>query len=712
MGLLRERHASASRPVPRTTRSALLLMVVIALVLVWGALLAGWALFESRHAAEMQIEQSSANVAAVAEDDVERVIGLYDLSLQGVVDDLHLPGIANLSDAVRQQLLFDHAASARYLGAIRLLDANGRVTLASQDVPAPAQGFADTEFFRQQRDHPNLGLHVGLPFQDAATGGWSMPISRRIDGPDGSFAGVIFGTLDLDYFKALFARVDTGRSGAIALFRDDGRLLYRTPFDPALLGRPIGLRRLGTARSGTFTAPSEIDGVERFYAYRRVADLPLILRVGVASDVMYVEWTQKALAIGLGTLSLGLAVGLLAWALLRELRLRARAERTALESERRYRLLTEQSFDMIVCFDPRTQDRNYVSPACRRLYGYEPDEAMRMSATEIIHPDDQAGVRDALQRLEWSSGHTPILYRGRRKDGTFIWVEASLTRSTNPDTGAVEVVSVVRDASERIRYEAALREAKETADAASSSKSRFLATVSHEVRTPLNAIIGFTEIMQGEVLGPLGNDKYRSYIADIHAGSTHLLQLINEILDLAKAEAGKLELDEEVIDLGEVIGSVVRLSRAPIEKAGLTATIDLSPDLPRLRADERKTRQILFNLLGNAVKFTPPGGRVTLTARQDAAGDVAVTVADTGIGMAPDDLKRAVEPFVQIDNELSRNHQGTGLGLPTVKALIEAHGGRFELKSAVGVGTECTIVFPPGRVVQTSAAARAPQPAA
>ncbi len=297
-----------------------------------------------------------------------------------------------------------------------------------------------------------------------------------------------------------------------------------------------------------------------------------------------------------------------------ESRRRGRAEREALESERRFRQLAESSFDMIVRFEPRTQQRTYISPAVRRLYGYEPDEAMKLSADEIIHPEDLPNVREALHRLEHAD-HEPITYRGRRKDGSYIWVEASLTRSTNPETGTPEVVSVVRDVSEHVRYEAALRQAKEQADAASRAKSEFLGTMSHELRTPLNAIIGFTEIMKEGVMGPLDNPHYRSYIADIHFSSTHLLNLINEILDVTKAEAGKLEVQEQVFDLRDVIEAVVRISGPPIDKAGVTVGIDLPPDLPRLQADEGKTRQVFFNLVSNAVKFTPAGGRIEISAR-------------------------------------------------------------------------------------------------
>jgi signal transduction histidine kinase len=255
----------------------------------------------------------------------------------------------------------------------------------------------------------------------------------------------------------------------------------------------------------------------------------------------------------------------------------------------------------------------------------------------------------------------------------------------------------------RAAYEA-LRLAKEEAEAASRAKSGFLATMSHELRTPLNAIIGFSEMMLREVLGRLGNEQYRSYVADIHASGTHLLQIINDILDLSKAESGKLELHEDVFDLHEMIRAVAQLTCARIGEAGLSHATHLPGDLPLLRGDERKTKQVLLNLVTNAVKFTPPGGHIEIAGRFDPATGLALTVSDTGIGIAEEDLDRVLEPFVQVDSSLSRQHQGTGLGLPLVKAIMELHGGSVVMQSEVGVGTRVTVTFPPERAVAAHAA--------
>jgi signal transduction histidine kinase len=257
-------------------------------------------------------------------------------------------------------------------------------------------------------------------------------------------------------------------------------------------------------------------------------------------------------------------------------------------------------------------------------------------------------------------------------------------------------VELLRD--RETAYEA-LRLAKEEAEAANQAKSGFLATMSHELRTPLNAIIGFSEMMLREVLGSLGNEQYRTYVGDIHASGTHLLQIINDILDLSKAEAGKIDLTEEIFDLREVMRSVTQLTTGRIAEAGLTQSVELPSDLPPLRADERKTKQVLLNLITNAVKFTPPGGCISVLARYECDSGLIVTVSDNGIGIPGGDIERVLKPFEQVDSSLSRQHQGTGLGLPLVKAIMEIHGGHLQLKSELGVGTEVTVTFPPERIV-------------
>jgi signal transduction histidine kinase len=247
-----------------------------------------------------------------------------------------------------------------------------------------------------------------------------------------------------------------------------------------------------------------------------------------------------------------------------------------------------------------------------------------------------------------------------------------------------------------------LRAAKEKAEFADRTKAEFLANMSHELRTPLNAIIGFAEVMGQALMGPL-DAKYRDYASEIHGAGRHLLDIINDILDLSKIEAGRLELREETLELREVVAACRRVVSPRAETAGVTLSFDLRPGLPLVRADELRLKQIVLNVLTNAVKFTPAGGTVSLSAAADAAGGVVIAIRDTGIGMKPEDIAVALEPFRQIDSQLSRRYEGTGLGLPLVKRLSELHGGRLDIESAPGQGTTVSISLPAERVLGVAA---------
>ncbi len=254
------------------------------------------------------------------------------------------------------------------------------------------------------------------------------------------------------------------------------------------------------------------------------------------------------------------------------------------------------------------------------------------------------------------------------------------------------------------RRENELRQARDLADQASRVKSEFLANVSHELRTPLNAINGFSEVMRLEMYGPIGNRRYRSYAEDINESGLHLLAVINDILDVAKVEAGKLELHLEPVDLGDLAALCVDTMGEMAEGAGLKIEVSLADGLPRVWADGLRVRQILLNLLSNAIKFTPRGGTVRLSITWHATLGAIVTISDTGIGIPQHKLAIVLEPFGQVESMLSRRYRGTGLGLPLVKAFVELHGGSLSLTSEVGTGTEVRFNLPPGAAPQVQAA--------
>jgi len=352
-------------------------------------------------------------------------------------------------------------------------------------------------------------------------------------------------------------------------------------------------------------------------------------------------------------------------------------------------------------WDERSDTLASASRELADIFGV-PEDALPSTVeawNAFIHPEDLPGIRKAIKKLGRAKPSYRVEYRIVRPDGE-VRVVAEDAEGEFDETGAmVRVVGTMQDITERKRAEEALRAAKEQAELANRTKSEFLANMSHELRTPLNAIIGFSELIENQVFGPVGSEKYLEYAKDIQTSGEHLLELINDILDLSKIEAGKLELDDEEIDVAKVLESCEMLVRERAEGGGVALRRKVANDLGHLRADKRKLKQILINLLSNAIKFTPEGGRVDVRARVDHRGDMVISVADTGIGIAPEDISKAMAPFSQVDTTLSRKYEGTGLGLPLTKSLVEMHGGTLDLASSLGEGTTVTVRLPAERVI-------------
>jgi len=252
-----------------------------------------------------------------------------------------------------------------------------------------------------------------------------------------------------------------------------------------------------------------------------------------------------------------------------------------------------------------------------------------------------------------------------------------------------------REFTKQYEVNSELEEEKATAEEENQSKSQFLANISHELRTPLNAIIGFSEIIKDEVMGPLNNQQYKEYITDIYLSGTHLLSLINDILDYSKADANKLNIEEEEVDVTKIMKNSLRLVSPRADESGVTLIGEIPKEHIILKTDGKRLKQILLNLFSNAVKFTPSGGTVTLYAWYDISDNrFIVEVKDTGVGIAPKDISKVMATFGQVENQLSRKYEGTGLGLPLTKKLVELMGGTLEIESELNVGTCVTISLP------------------
>ncbi|HUJ47859.1 MAG TPA: ATP-binding protein [Rhizomicrobium sp.] len=327
---------------------------------------------------------------------------------------------------------------------------------------------------------------------------------------------------------------------------------------------------------------------------------------------------------------------------------------------------------------------------------------------DMIHPDDRPTFRKSFGGNGAKLSAAPDYLRNvemrirRASDGEerIVAIKGRVIR--NNDGIASRAIGTLADITVERRRERELAGAMAAAEQANRAKSQFLASMSHELRTPLNAIIGFSDVVRQETLGPVSPPKYLEYVNDIHDSGLHLLSLINDVLDMAKIEAGKLELRPCELDIAIVAAAALRLVEAQAAESGLALSLDVESGLS-LTADERAIRQILTNLLSNAVKFTPRGGCVLLFAQRTVDGGVVLGVEDTGVGMSPDGVTRAMQPFGQVEQTMAVEHRGTGLGLPIVKALVEAHGATFHVDTRPGEGTRVWAEFPAAEPLRAQA---------
>jgi cell cycle sensor histidine kinase DivJ len=350
-----------------------------------------------------------------------------------------------------------------------------------------------------------------------------------------------------------------------------------------------------------------------------------------------------------------------------------------------YRQLTDNSADLIT---RHASDGTvlYASPASEEMLGLHSFELRGLSPAMIVHIQDLALVEQAFADALHGKPQT-VLFRLRRRDGTYVPVEM------RAQAVGREVVAVTRDISDTRAAAKALIDARDHAESASRAKSRFLASMSHELRTPLNAIIGFSDMMRSEVFGPLGSPRYAEYAELIRNSGMHLVDLISDLLDMSKIEAGKMTIDARLVDLKPLFEECVGMVSGAAEKEGVELRVEIAEGTPAIMADRRALKQSLINLLSNAIKFTLSEGRVVLSARAEG-GNLWLRVADTGVGIPEKDLHRIGRPFEQVEGDMQRLHKGTGLGLSLVKALAELHGGTMEIESALGDGTTVTLKLP------------------
>lgn len=365
--------------------------------------------------------------------------------------------------------------------------------------------------------------------------------------------------------------------------------------------------------------------------------------------------------------------------------------------------ILDTATDGVATFDERGRILS-LNKSAEALFGYDQREVTGENFTLLLAPESHITALDYLEGLK-GGGVAALLNDGREVQGRVRQggrIPLYMTMGRVADEPERKYSAVLRDITAWKRAEADLVDAKKLAEQASAQKSDVLAKISHEIRTPLNAIIGFTEVMSEERFGPIGNERYKEYLGDIHQSGAYLISLINDLLDLAKIEAGKMDLTFTGVNLNDIAAAAVALLQPEANRQRVVLRTGLQPKLPSVVADERSLRQIVINVLSNAVKFTDAGGQVILSTALGDRGEVIIRVRDTGIGMTDKELGLAMEPFRQVSatrRATSSGTGGTGLGLPITKALVEANKGAIQITSVKNEGTLVEVMFPPQRVL-------------
>jgi PAS domain S-box-containing protein len=579
--------------------------------------------------------------------------------------------------------------------SVLLIDADGLLRRDNGNVVAPVD-LSDYEFFRRHRDDPDEALVIGMPVEYGPKHRLVVPVSRRVTSPIG-FAGVLVALLDIELLQRFYGAWDIGASGAIALFLRDGHLLARRPAQRELVGRSFAQalvfdKHLPRAAANTFIASARAEGEQRVISYRALSEFPLVVVVSSSTAELLQLWRRHLAGYIVAGATVTFTIGVLAWLLVRELRRRELDRARVEEAERDYRSLFDNAVDGQVRLSPDGRALR-ANPAFLRLAGYA-NQAELIAAEQPVarwhvDPSDTEALR---VRLEREGEVKDFVAQVRRLDGTPMWVSESARAVRDAAGGLLFYEASARDISLLKEAEAQLIAAKEQAEAASHAKSEFLANMSHELRTPLNAIIGFSELMEGGFFGPLPQ-RYAEYAHDISTSARHLLEVINDILDLAKVEAGQLGLRCGSVATDTLVKGCARLVADRAESSGIALEVGDCANVAPIWGDHTRLRQIVLNLLSNAVKFTPKGGRVAIDAR-DEAGEVVLTVGDSGVGMSDGEIEIALQPFSQIESAMTRRQDGTGLGLPLTKALTERHGGRLTIASVPGAGTTVEVRLP------------------
>ena len=646
--------------------------------------IAGFALYHSKQQHEARAEIQTINLTRAIGQSVASSIDQIDLVLQATVDELERQVAAGgieprgMNAALERQM-----QRLPELEAIRVTDAAGFVILGKGVQKSARASWADRDYFIQLRTHADAGLQVMKPHVGRIAQQYIVAFIRRYNKPDGSFGGVVSASVPLDHFAAMLADFNAGQHGTLVLRDADLGLVVRHPPIPDKPGGQVGntivaqeLRTMLAAgdASGTYFTERSADGNQRIVSFERIPKARMLVAVGVERSDYLAAWHDEVVKTGV------LAGGFLLLSMLSAAFLLKLLNRFVRESARNERFLQCASDGIhVLDADGKLVDAN--ERFCAML-GYAREEIVGKSPLLWDAEASPQDMRAMLAELVAQRAIVTLVRRHRCKDGSVIDVEINAVPFQLD--GADYVYASSRDIGERKRAEAALLEAKMAAEAANLAKSQFLATMSHEIRTPLNGVLGMAQLL---MMPDLDEEERLGYARAIINSGQVLLVLLNDILDLSKIDAGKMELMHTDFAPAELIEEVAALFAEVAQHKGLSVEAGWhGPAQQYYRGDPIRLRQMLSNLVGNAIKFTD-SGNIRLSGREAEDGRLEFVVADTGIGIAEHDRDKLFRPFTQVDGSATRAHGGSGLGLSIVRSLAELMGGEVGVDSVPGLGS-------------------------